>query len=428
MALQEAVNVVRTSLAEQGSEDNLRIFQMASAGDREAIAESREIIQSILEQEMVYLEGKPPQEQAAEMIRRSAWGLGQLEDLYADPTVDEITVLMNGKVFVCRRGKNEPTDLVVDPAEIGRLIEIMIPFNEMGNSASLTQSNSILELVRGDMNRLTAMGPPVIKGRFFVLRKRDTVKKTPESLIALKTIDERAWKALQLLVRGRRNTLISGGTNSGKTTLLEILTGELPANLNVRIIDTDTEADVARLYPDRNIIPLEAHPEAGANMQRLFEGTLRTSPDVIIVAEFRGIGEAIQAIRACLSGHAGSMATTFYSSPEDAIRGIAMMMIDEGMNLTPELAMERVAKAFNVIVQMIASRDRYGVKKIKSITEVQTKGSEIVYRELVRWVPSTSDYMGEGSWAIMNRPSPEMCQSMNEFGVMEEEIRDAFAV
>lgn len=361
---------------------------------------------------------------ASEAIRRQLWGLGKLENLYLDPEVDEIRVLCNGRVFVSRRGKNCAASIRLAPDEVIQMVERLIPYDESG--ASLNESNPMLELVRADGSRLTALCTPVVRGCSFVLRKHGTIEMTPESLIKLQTLDMRVWKVLSLLVHGRRNILISGGTNSGKTTLLKMLIGELNPSLAIRTLDTDNEIRASNLYPDRDIIEMEAHTEVHADMKKIFEKILRLSPDVIIVGEFRGYGEAVEAIRACTRGHDGSMATTHFSSPEEAVRGTAMLMLEEGLNLSLRLAMARVAQAFNVVVQMFADSER-GIKKITSITEIEESEGIVQYRELVRWVPDGDDYLGSGRWQILGKPGNRACEAMKKHGIRTSEIEEVFA-
>lgn len=424
MNLLEAGKLVQEHLSNQNGEEQLLLFQEAAAGNHEAARECEKIIEHAIRQKLLIVEGHSST-QAAKLIRQSIWGLGSLESVYRDPTVDEIRVLGTGKVFVSRRGKNEPLDMQLSREEVTRIIERMIPYNETG--VGLNESSPMLELVRADGSRLTALCPPVAKGPLFVLRKHGTIEMTPESLISLKTIDERVWKALRLLVKGRRNILLSGSTNSGKTTLLKMLIGEISPVLAVRILDTDNEIRAEELYPDRDIIELEAHPEAGASMSKLFEKILRLSPDVIIVGEFRGYGEAVEAIRACTRGHDGSMATTHFSSPEEAVRGTAMMMLEEGLNLSLKMAMSRVAQAFNIVVQMFADSEA-GIKKVESITEIYETGGSVCYRELLRWQPDDpADYLGAGRWALVNPLSSVAIKEMAKYGVAQADIEEVFS-
>ena len=133
----------------------------------------------------------------------------------------------------------------------------------------------------------------------------------------------------------------------------------------------------------------------------------------------------MEAIRACTRGHTGSMATAHFSGPEEAVRGTAMLMLEEGLNLLLELAMARVAQAFNVVVQMFADATR-GVEKVVSVTEIQEREGRVLYRELVRWEPSGNDFLGPGRWVVVDVPSPEAQAAMMRYGVRRGEIEEVF--
>jgi pilus assembly protein CpaF len=423
VSLREAAELVQEVLSKQADENRLRVFQEAAAGSSKAIAEAEGIIEGVLREEKLHVYGMDGRAAAAE-IRRLVWGLGPLEDIYRDPTVDEIRVLPSGRVYVSRRGKNEAVDVSLSQPEIETLIQRMIPYEETGSA--LNESSPMMELVRADVSRLTALCKPVAKGHLFVLRKHGTIEMRPEALIKLGTFDEKVWQVLSLLVRGRRNILISGPTKSGKTTLLKLLIGELHPKLAIRILDTDNELRAAEFYPERDIIEVEAHPERGADMKRLFEKILRLSPDVIIVGEFRGYGEAMEAMRACTRGHDGSMATAHFSDPEEAVRDTATMMLEEGLNLSLRLAMERVARAFNIVVQMFTD-SVCGVKKVTGITEIFPADGKIEYRKLVEWRPHTEeDYLGPGEWVVLGAPGEKSIRKMLMHGVRRSEIEEVF--
>ncbi|MEW6727571.1 MAG: ATPase, T2SS/T4P/T4SS family [Bacillota bacterium] len=422
VSLDEAVELVQNALAQEEDEEQTQVFRAAAGGIPEAIAEAKRRLESIISREMIHVDDEMTSDAIAEEIFRRVWGLDKLQDLYDDPAVDEIRVLDSGRVYVSRRGKNTPVALQLNQHEIERLIKRMI-MHDVG--VALNESSPRLEAVRLDGSRLTALCRPVARGFCFALRKHGTVEMTVPNLTRLGTLNERVWKALSLLVRGRRNILIIGPVNSGKTSLLRRLIGELPANLSIRILDLDNEIRASEAYPDRDILELEAHPEVGAPMKKLFESILRLSPDVIIVGEFRGVGEALEAIRACIRGHDGSMATAHFTSPAEAVRGTAMLMLEEGLNLSLDMAQAQVARAFNVVVQMFSDSTR-GVKKIVSVTEIEESGGEITYRELIRWEPFTADYLGPGKWVFENVPGPAACEKMRRYGVTKEEIREVF--
>lgn len=426
LSLDNAGLAIQKLITKEKNEEWLKAFQGGSAGDIKQINNCYSIICELLQREQITIEGFNCNQEASRAIFQQQYGLGELDGFRYDDSVDEIRVAPNGKVFLTRRGKLETTDIKLTSAEVYSYIEKLIPFDDVG--ASLDHSNPTLELVREDGTRLTAVGPPIVKSPAFALRKHGNIDATPSSLIKLQTFDEKTWNIMSLLTRGRMNQLICGDVNSGKTTLLKLLIGELYPYLSIRILDSDNELRASELYPDREIWELEAHAEVDANLSKLFATILRLTPDVIIVPEFRGIGEVDVTIEACTRGHNGSMATSHFhahSSTQDIIRNIAMLAIKEGLNLPLEMVMAKVAGAFNIIIQTHAD-SKTGIKKITSINEVYTQEGEIINNTLVNWVPYHEDIWEEGEWKIVGKPSKYSCQIMNKFGVTTEEIEKVF--
>lgn len=425
--LNEASSVIQELIANENNEEWITAFQEGVSGNEIKAQYCRSIIRDLLEREKITVKGYSSSDEAAKAIYRHQYGLGELEEFRYDNTVDEIRVAPNGRVFLTRRGKLQSTDIFLTPTQVRSYIERLKPFDDVG--ASLDHSNPTLELVREDGSRLTAVGPPILrKTPGFALRKHGNIDISPQSLMALQTFDERVWNIMSLLTRGRLNQLICGGVNSGKTTLMKLLVGQLPEYLSIRVLDIDNELRISELYPDREIWELEAHSEVNVDLRKLFATILRLTPDVIIVPEFRGIGEVDVTIEACTRGHNGSMATSHfhsYSGVEDIIRNIAMLAVKEGLNIPIELLMEKVASAFNIIIQTHAD-SKTGIKKVTSISEVYLEGRKIMENPLVKWTPYDKSVWEKGEWKILNKPSPHSTEIMNLFGVSDQEIERAF--
>ncbi len=424
LGLGQASELIQRSMVEQSdNEEILILFQEASAGNPECIAKVKQHICEILNKNKIIVDNLDTQK-VAEEIYRTLWGFGKIQELYYDKEVDEVRVNPNGRVFVSKRGKNLPTTIKMTKEEIKNLIERLIPYTDRGSS--LNESSPKLELVRPDGMRVTALCSPIVNGYGLAIRKHGNIILSAESLKELKTMDDTIWNLLRLLIKGRRNILISGGVNTGKSTLLKLLIGEFASNLSIRILDLDNELHASKVYPDRDIWELEAHPEIDVDMNSLFMSILRLTPDVIVVGEFRGIGEAREAIRACTRGHTG-LATAHFSEPEEAIQGTAMMMLEEGMSLDIDNAQLRVAQAFQFIVQMISDTSR-GIKKIVGITEViVTDDREIQYKTIAKWQPADKDFMGTGEWVLVNPLSEKCIKSMEIYNVTEKELQEIFA-
>ena len=424
--LNEAALVVQDLITNERNEQWIAAFQEGVSGNELQAQYCRTIIRDLLQREKITVKGFSSSDEASRAIYQHQYGLGELEEFRHDDSIDEIRVTPTGKVFLTREGKLQATKIRLTPDEVYSYIERLIPFNDVGSS--LDHSNPTLELVREDGTRLTAIGPPIAKAPAFALRKHGNIEVSPQSLMDLQTFDNKVWDIMSLLTRGRMNQLICGDVNSGKTTLLKLLVGELHPYLSIRILDTDNELRITEMYPHREIWELEAHTEVDADLRKLFATILRLTPDVIIVPEFRGIGEVDVTIEACTRGHNGSMATSHFhshSSVNDIVRNIAMLAIKEGLNLPVELVMEKVAGAFNIIIQT-HSDSRTGIKKVINIYEIYLKGKEIIDNPLVKWVPFDESTWEIGEWKILNRPSEHSSRIMRMFGVKDREIDRVF--
>ncbi|PRR71935.1 CpaF family protein [Neomoorella humiferrea] len=388
------------------------ILEDAQAGLPGAIEKARKLIQEILEKYQVEVEGMT-REQLAREIFSYAWGLDVLEPVYYDPEVDEIRVNGPSAVFIQKRGKNLKTGIKFKDTEHVKKIIARLLFHDRG--VALTASTPIVESIRKDGTRLTATCPPVTREWTMVLRKHDTFKMTPENLIRAGTLNQELLDLLITLVKGRANILISGGVGSGKTSLMRFLINYIPEALRLVTLETDVELRLCEHYCGRDIIELEEHADLNCDMKKLFRTTLRYSPDIIMVGEIRGMGEAVEAIKACTRGHHGSMATIHFSSPYEAVTGCAKMMLEEGLNLPLEIAETWVADAFDVIIQMFADTTK-GMKKIVQVTEVWTEKAGVKFRDLVVWRPGKYDYF-DGDWEFVNPPSERLKEKLRMFGV-----------
>ncbi len=413
----------REAWGEEEAARRKRVLEEAQAGDPACVREAEVIVRETLERFGVEVEGITLK-QAAYEIYSYAWGLDVVEHLYRDPTVDEIRVNSPWFVSIQRRGRNERTDVRFKDEEHVRKIITRMIMHDRG--VALTSSTPEVESVRKDGSRLTATCPPVTRHWTFVLRKHGTFELTPENLIRAGTLDERILALLELLVKGRANILISGGTGSGKTSLLRFLIRYLDPALRLITLETDIELRLSDYYPDRDIVEFEEHADIGLTMSRLFRTILRYSPDVILTGEIRGKGEAVEAVKSCTRGHDGSGSTIHFSSVQEAIEGTAKMMLEEGLNLPLGIAMTWVAGAFNVVVQMFAD-SRRGIKKIIHVAEVWPEGERVQYRDLVVWQPDPDDFF-RGQWVWLNGPSERLIKKLRKHGVTTADLREAGVV
>lgn len=390
------------------------ILSLARAGSPGYNEKACELIRDLMQKYGLIVEGMELNT-AAEKIYQYLWGLDIIEELYRSSTVNELRINSNQKVYYQENGKNKKSEIQFKDYEhvtkiIGRILE--------HDGVSLDESNPGIESRRLNGTRITALGPPVTSGPLLVLRKHGTFEISRDNYINSGTMDSYTASLLELLARGRANILICGGANTGKTTLLRWLFSFQHPMLRTVTIETDRELLLDEWYPDRDVVSLEAHPELAWDIKRCFAITLRLSPDVVIVGEARGLGEARGMIDACRSGHHGTMGTIHVLSVHEALSVLAQMAMEEGRNLPLEILENQVAEAFDVIIQMYGNSIT-GVKKVERITEVRRGNAGPEFHDLVVWEPSAGDYE-QGRWSYPGEISDELSRKLFKYGVSRQ--------
>lgn len=422
VSISEAGEILKAYMIEAANPEWTGLFDEAKSGIKGTYDKCLAVLMDILNNQKLTIQDYSPQA-AAEEIFRVHYGLKELDQYYKDPDIDEMQVLPNGQIWVTCQGKSISTDIIYNESEKEEILARLTPVSDVG--VSLDEGSPTMELVRPDGFRLTASCKPVTRGRGLVLRKHGNFLLEMETFVAKNTFDHRVGEMLKLFARGLRNILICGGGNSGKTTLLKWLALQLPSHLSICVLETDNELRLADYCPERKIWELEAHPEIkGADIGSLFPIILRISPNVVLTPEFRGTGEVWVAIESCTRGHAG-MATAHYTSfasIEEVIRNAAMLAVQEKTNLPLEIVIERVAQAFQIVIQTYWDSST-GIRKVTNITEVIVDNGLISYNPLVTWEPATEDYTGEGKWQIIGRPSDKCFRGMQVYGVKQHEIQ-----
>jgi len=408
-------------LGEERAARNRALAEDAAAGTRGAKKETLKLLSGFLEENGIKVDGFEI-ETLAYSIYKEIWGLGPLEEIYEDPGVNEIQVNAPDKIYVMKNLKLERLESIRfrDDDHVMNLISRMVMHDR---GVSLNRSSPTIESMRRDGTRITATCPPVTEHVTLAFRKHLNRVVSFEEMVEKGIMDERGAKILKLLVRGRANIAVIGGVGSGKTTLVRTLCGELPPAARIIVLETDRELDLARCYPERNIVEMEEHKELKKTLKELFRTVLRYSPVVVIVGEFRGEGEASEAIQACERGHDGSMTTAHFSSPELFVKGTARMLIKEGLSLPEGAAESMVASAFNVVVKMYGNSAE-GIMKLEAITEL-LPGEPFLCRPLYVWEHAEGNY-AEGKWTIAGKPSEALVSRLFRYGVKRADVERVF--
>ena len=306
--------------------------------------------------------------------------LGPLHPLLEDETVSEIMVVGPDLVYVERGGRLVETDAKFhDENALLSAIELIV--GAVGRRIDARHPICDARLLDG--SRIAASIPPVaLNGPLLTIRKFSKDPLRIDDLVRFGTLDAGAAELLRAAVLARSNIIVSGGTGTGKTTLLNVLSGFIPSDDRIVTIEDAAELQLHQ----RHVCSLEARPggdEESIAIRDLVHHSLRMRPDRIVVGECRG-GEALDMLQAMNTGHDGSLTTIHANSPRDCIARLETLVLMAGMELPLRAIRQQVSGAIDLIVQL--SRLRDGSRRVTSITEVLGMESEtITLQEVVRF-------------------------------------------
>ena len=259
----------------------------------------------------------------------------------------------------------------------------------------IDESSPLVDARLKDGSRVNVIIPPLaLLGACVTIRKFSKKPFSVENLIAFNTMDERMAMFLRACVKARVNILVSGGTGSGKTTTLNVLSSFIPND--ERIVTIEDAAEL-RLQQD-HVVTLESRPsnlegKGAIAIRDLVRNALRMRPDRIIVGEVRS-GEALDMLQAMNTGHDGSLTTAHANTPRDALTRLETMVLMSGLDLPVRAIREQIASALDVVLQQ--SRIRDGSRKVTYITEVQhMEGNTITTQDIFRYVQTGIDADGK---------------------------------
>ena len=301
-------------------------------------------------------------------------GLGPLEPFLRDPSVSEIMVNDVGTIYIERDGKLEWTGArFFSEAQLRHMIDKIV--SKVGRR--IDESSPFVDARLPDGSRVNAIIPPLaLNGPVLTIRKFAADPYAANDLIDLGTFTPELVEFLQGCVKGRMNILVSGGTGSGKTTTLNVLSSFIPAD--ERIITIEDAAELRLQQP--HVVRLESRPSniegAGAvTIRDLVRNSLRMRPDRIVVGEVRG-AEALDMLQAMHTGHDGSISTIHSNSPRDALARLETMMLMAGLELTVRAVREQAASAVDLIIHQARFKD--GIRRVTHVSEVMGMEGDIV--------------------------------------------------
>lgn len=325
-------------------------------------------------------------------IRDEMLGLGPIETLLNDESVTEIMVNGPAKVFVERLGKLELSNVKFhDNAHLMNIVErILTPLGRR-----IDESSPLVDARLEDGSRVNIIIPPLaLNGPTLTIRKFSKKPLSVENLVAFGTLDEQMAMFLRACVKARVNILVSGGTGSGKTTTLNVVSSFIPNGERIVTIEDAAELQLQQ----EHVVTLESRPaniegKGQITIRDLVRNALRMRPDRIIVGEVRS-GEALDMLQAMNTGHDGSLTTAHANTPRDALSRLETMVLMSGLELPVRAIREQIASAIDLIVHQ--SRIRDGSRKITYITEVQhMEGNTITTQDLFRYHQSGFDDSGK---------------------------------
>jgi pilus assembly protein CpaF len=336
-------------------------------------------VQSLVDEDAAIL-APPTRDRLVELILREAVGLGPLEELLADPAVEEVMVNGHEQVFVERSGRIERTDVAFSSEQALRdaIERILTPLGRRVDELS-----PMVDARLEDGSRVHVVIPPLaVDGPSLSIRRFSAIRPGPEELVRLGTITEELHDELGAAVGARRSILVSGGTGSGKTTLLNAISAFI--NPAERVITIEDAAELRLGQP--HVVRLESRPanvegRGKVTIRDLLRGALRMRPDRIVIGEVRGV-EALDLLMALNTGHEGALSTVHANSPEDALRRVETLALMAGVGLPHEAIREQLGRGLDLVIHLARLSD--GSRRVVEVGEVVRTTGSVGVRGLYR--------------------------------------------
>ena len=381
-----------TRLFEAASEDQLRSLVMTEIA---ALMDATETALSAEERQHLVRD-----------IARDVMGLGPIEQFLADHTVSEVMVNGVEPIYVERNGVIEQTKVrFTSEDHLRRVIDRIV--SSVGRR--IDEASPMVDARLADGSRVNVIVPPLsLDGSILTIRKFSADPFQVSDLVAMGTLTEQLAAVLAAGVEGGLNILVSGGTGSGKTTMLNVLSSFVPREERIVTIEDAVELQLHQ----EHVIRLEARPpniegQGQITIRDLVRNALRMRPDRIIIGEVRG-AEALDMLQAMNTGHDGSLSTIHCNSPRDAMSRLETMVLMAGFQLPHRAIREQICSALDLIVQV--ERLDGGARRVTQVTEVlRMEGDQVTLQDLfVYQYPKTDGLHGATRSGGSPGPSP-MC-------------------
>jgi pilus assembly protein CpaF len=326
-----------------------------------------------LSQERLALTAQERQ-QLVQSVADDVLGYGPIDPLLRDETITEVMVNGPHRIYVERAGRLEPTDVkFVDETHARRIIDKIV--SQIGRRVD--EANPMVDARLPDGSRVNVIVHPLsIGGPFMTIRKFAKDPYKVDDLIRFGSFTPQVAHFINSCVRGRLNCVVSGGTGTGKTTMLNVLSSFIPTDERIVTVE---DAKELQLHQD-HVLPLEARPpniegRGEVKIRDLVRNSLRMRPDRIVVGEIRG-GEALDMLQAMNTGHDGSLTTVHSNSPRDTLSRIETLTLMAGMDLPVRVIREQMASALDLIVHLTRLRD--GTRRVTHVSEVMGMEGDVV--------------------------------------------------
>jgi pilus assembly protein CpaF len=349
-------------------------------------------------------------------ISEDITGHGPVQRYLEDATVTEVMVNGEDSIFIERNGLLELTETRFSSQDhLRRVIERIVA--HVGRR--IDESSPMVDARLPDGSRVNAIIPPLsVDGPVLTIRKFSADPYTVDNLIEFGTLTPQISELLQACVEGRLNMLVSGGTGTGKTTMLNVISSYIPEDQRIVTIEDAVELQLHQ----RHVVRLESRPpnlegKGEVMIRDLVRNALRMRPDRIVVGEVRG-AEALDMLQAMNTGHEGSLSTVHANSPRDAVSRVETMVLMAGMDLPVRAIREQLSSAVNLIVHLERLRD--GTRRVTEISEVVGMEGEIVTLQNIFEFDYSAGIDDDGRFKGSVRPTgirPQFSDHLAELGI-----------